>query len=261
MNCRICESDELYLYFTVGNTDEYKYYKCRNCGHVNYDLSGGLDQEKYTQIYVDPNDRTLKINTDQVKSYQFIKKYIPVRGDILDIGCGNGKLLLMARDDGWKAQGLELSELYTEKIKQLFGIDVETANFLDFDAQNSKKYDCIVLRHVLEHLPDSKLAMQKIGSLLKEHGYAMFEFPNIESLEANNKRLLKRLGFKKYKKFPVNFKPGHCNEFCRSSFMKLAEVTGFKVLRWETYSTNALSDFFYQFFSIGTKARALVQKL
>jgi hypothetical protein len=33
------------------------------------------------------------------------------------------------------------------------------------------------------------------------------------------------------------------------------------VLRWETYSTNALSDFFYQFFSIGTKSRALVQKL
>jgi 2-polyprenyl-3-methyl-5-hydroxy-6-metoxy-1,4-benzoquinol methylase len=261
MNCRICDSDDLYLYFTVGNSDEYKYYRCRKCHHVNYDLSSGLDQEKYTQVYVDPDDKALKINSDQVKSYQFIKKNIPVRGDILDIGCGNGKLLLMARDDGWKVQGLELSELFAQTINRLYGIDVKTANFLDFDALKSDKYDCIVLRHVLEHLPDSKLAMRKINSLLKDHGYAMLEFPNIESLEANNKRLLKRLGFKKYKKFPVNFKPGHCNEFCRTSFVKLAETTGFKVIHWETYSTNAISDFFYNLLPIGTKARALVQKL
>lgn len=97
MNCRICDGSDLNLYFTVGNSDEYKYYQCRNCKHVNYDLSGGLDQEKYTQVYVNPLDNSnLKLNIDQVRSYDFIKRNISLRGDLLDIGCGNGKLLLMA---------------------------------------------------------------------------------------------------------------------------------------------------------------------
>ena len=53
-----------------------------------------------------------------------------------------------------------------------------------------EKYDLVILRHVLEYLTDSSLAMKKINQLLKPSGKKLLEFPNIESLEAKIKRVI-----------------------------------------------------------------------
>ncbi|MCH8134874.1 MAG: methyltransferase domain-containing protein [Proteobacteria bacterium] len=50
------------------------------------------------------------------------------------------------------------------------------------------------MRHVLEHLPDSILAMNKIGDLLKDNGLALLEFPNTRSMSYSVKRVLKNRG-------------------------------------------------------------------
>ena len=49
-------------------------------------------------------------------------------------------------------------------------------------------FDLVVLQHVLEHLPDSILAMNQISSLLKVNGYALLEFPNTGSFGYAYKR-------------------------------------------------------------------------
>ena len=258
MKCRLCDSSDLKLYYTQGNNSEYKFYKCNNCELVNYDIDGGLDQSKYSYEYISPENESHKQNKTQTKSFNYIKKNLSNKGKLLDIGCGNGKILLLAQNYGWEVRGLELSKYYAETILNKYGINVEVSNFLEYDVSQEEKYDFVILRHVLEHLPDSILAMKKINQLLKPGGIALLEFPNIESLEAKIKRAIPIFKKKKYKQ---NYKPGHCNEFSKKSFQFLANKTCFELISWNLYSNKIDSSFLLTKLNISSKARVLVKKV
>jgi hypothetical protein len=115
------------------------------------------------------------------------------------------------------------------------------------------------LRHVLEHLPDSILAMKKISKFLPKGGYAHFEFPNINGIAMRTRRFLKRIGLRK-PNFHPDFKPGHSNDFSKPTFLYLLNLTGFRLIRWETYSFKPFKSFIYNHIHVGAKARAIVQK-
>ncbi len=259
MECRICGGTHLSLYYTQGNKNEFKYYRCATCTNVNYDLSTGLDQEKYAARYFDPEDENARTNVGQTVSYNFIKNHVPVKGRFLDIGCGNGRILLLAKRDGFEAEGLELSEFYAEKLWNKAKIPVKVANFLELEIPEEMRYDVITLRHVLEHLPNPRLAMSKINELLNPEGFAELEFPHIEGYGSKLKRFKEKTGISK-KKYPEGYKPGHCNEYTKKSFNMLAEVTGFEMIKWQTYSSSSAVSFFYKIFPIGSKVRVIIKK-
>ncbi len=258
MVCRVCGSDELELYYTQGDDQQFKFKRCDECGMVNYDLSNGLNQEKYGRVYIDPYDEDDKVNIAQTITYRFITKHLDKPGSVLDIGCGNGRLLYLLQKAGWQPHGLELSPLLAESIEKKLGIDVDIANFLE-DGYTDQKYDLVVLRHVLEHLPEPVLAMKQINSALKENGHAVLEFPNIKALDLKVKRLLQKAGIHD-RTYGKGYVPGHCNEYNKDSFTFLAEKAGFEVVVWETYSYKPVKNFFYNLIPIGNKARTIIRK-
>ncbi len=260
MKCRICGSDRLSLYYTQGNSEEYKFYICSDCTAVNYDLSGGLNQEKYTSSYLDPNDESNKININQRETYNHIIKHFPKPGKMLEIGCGNGKILLLMQSNNWQVSGIELSEDYAKEITKRFKIKVDVLNFIDDNISDINDLDLVVMRHVLEHLPDPILALKRIHSMLKPGAHALMEFPNIEALDFKVKRFLNKIGVHK-KKYRTNFKPGHCNEYNKQSFNKLAEICGFELVSWATYSGKPIMNMIYSFVPIGSKARIIIKKI
>ncbi len=257
MKCRLCGGSDLKLYYTQGDRDQFRFYKCGTCGLVNLDLCEGMDQAKYTEAYIDPMDMGQRQNIFQKASYDVIKSRIKTRGRLLDIGCGNGRLLLEASKDGWQVEGLELSTAYAEAIRSSLGIDVSVADLFDFDGAG-RKFDLVVMRHVLEHLPDSVAALKKIRTLLTPGGYAVLEFPNIEAPELRWKRFLRNAGLYR-KRYAETYSPGHCNEFCRESFLYLVERTGFSMIEWKTYSSSPILNPVYGLTGIGAKARAFIR--
>lgn len=259
MKCRLCGSENLYLFYQQGNNNQFDFYRCRSCNLVNYDLQGGIDQKKYTDTFVDPSFHFHKQYKGQEKTFEFISRHIPQPGGLLDIGCGNGSLLLIARDHGWKVTGMELSNFYANELGRRYGIKVITANFLDYFPSPEEKYDLVTLRHVLEHLPDPISAMQRISSLLREGGIALLEFPNIDGAEARFRRFLAktRLHRRNYKE---DYFPGHCHEFSEKPFRLLCDMTGFRVILWETYSSKTILNRLNRLMKTGSKARALIQK-
>jgi hypothetical protein len=88
---------------------------------------------------------------------------------------------------------------------------------------------------------------------------AIFEFPNIESLSHRFQRFLAKYNIHK-KKYKPDYKPGHCNEFSKRSFIYFLSVTDFELIRWETYSNKPLTNRLYNKWHIGTKARTIVRK-
>lgn len=256
MNCRLCGGNDLHFFYAGGNKGQFKYYRCGDCRLVNYDLTTGYDQEKYSEQYISPVDNTGKANRDQTDSYYYLRQFITPPGTMLDIGCYNARILFLARQEGWQVQGLDLSPEIAERVKDDVGIDIRVQDFLEHEPV--EKYDVVILRHVLEHLIDPIMAMTKIRQLLNDDGTALIEIPNIDGLSKRFNRALKRLGLKKGKRHSDGRKPGHVNEYARYSFHRLADQTGFKVIDWRTYSSSPVSSFFYRYLGIGNKARALI---
>lgn len=259
MQCRLCGSSALTLFYTQGNDDEYRFYRCPDCRLVNYDVAGGLDQEKYELRQPDPRDDGAPRNRPQTLTWRFLHRHFPRPGSLLEIGCGNGRLLHLARQAGWEVQGLELSPVLAASVRERLDVDVDTADFLRYEPDDGARFDVVLLRHVLEHLADGKQALRRIHRLLRDGGHALLEFPNIEALDLRMQRWLRRTGLHR-KFYPEGYVPGHASEYGRRSFQRLLEATGFELVVWETYSYDPVRNFVYNRWHIGDKARAIVRR-
>jgi len=128
--CRLCGGRDLRLYYTLGNQAQFRYFRCAGCGLVNYDLDGGIDQGQYTKIFVDPRDDTNPRNHDNDAAFRFLQQKVRGPGRLMDIGCGNGRILWVARQAGWQVKGLELSEEMARYAAGIVGCEVVANDFL-----------------------------------------------------------------------------------------------------------------------------------
>ncbi len=260
MKCRLCDSDRLSLAYTQGNEAQYRFYRCQDCCLVNYDLATGTDQAKYAHPDSTASDDTARSNRGSSASYRYLSRRVSTTGKLLDIGCGNGRILYLATRDGWDARGLELDRDLAEFAAVETGCQVTTMDFLDSAATiEGAPFDVVILRHVLEHLRDTRLALGRIRSLLTVGGIALLEFPNIDGLDLRLKRWLEARGVRR-KTYGTDYVPGHCNEFSRSSFDFAAKVCGLQIVDWQTYSHRPLVNLGFGRLGLGNKARVIVER-
>jgi len=225
-------------------------------------LSGGVEQGQYTKIVVDPRDDSNSRNHDNDQAFLFLQKHVPTPGRLVDIGCGNGRLLWVAKQAGWQVKGLELGAEMARYAAERVGCEVVANDFLADEPPpgDREAFDVVSLRHVLEHLPYPRLAMEKISGLLRPGGWLLIEIPNIEGWSKRWVRFITRTGLHK-RRFPPDLMPGHCCEYSRQSFTALMERSGYRVLCWETYTKKRFGNWILARLPVGTKARALVQRL
>lgn len=257
MNCKLCGSPDLRLFYTQGDRDQFRFYRCGKCRLVVRDARGAVSQEKYLVTHVDPRAPTRR-NRAHRQTYAFIRRLIPARGRMLDLGCGDGTLLWLAREDGWQVQGVELFPEQTRLVRETLGIDVATSDITAYEGVG-EAWDCVVLTHVLEHLPDPLGALRKIHRLLKPGGAGVLEFPNIDAFDARLRRLLERLRIHR-RHYEPTYQPGHMQEFCRASFAFAAQQADLELEVWETYAINPLKYAIFRTIPVGNKARVLVRR-
>jgi 2-polyprenyl-3-methyl-5-hydroxy-6-metoxy-1,4-benzoquinol methylase len=257
MICKLCGSGELELFYTQGDRRQFRFYRCQQCRLVLYDTRAGVNQEKYILTRVDPRAPTRQ-NRAHRQTYAFIKRHTTAPGRMLDLGCGDGTVLWLAREDGWYVHGVELFPEHAKLVHETLGFEVETSDITAYKGATDS-WDCVVLTHVLEHLPDPLGALRKIRSLLKPGGVGVLEFPNIDALDARLRRQLERWRIHR-RRYAPTYVPGHVQEFCRASFEYATEKAGLALEVWETYSINPLQYALFRVVPIGNKARVLVRR-
>ena len=207
MKCITCQNelnnDKIYLVkeMMYGYRDEFKYYHCSKCGclqinKIPKDLEKYYPKDYYS--YSKPNIRSnyffnyLKQKRSDYcigkKNFiglliselygtthwqEWFKKIkINYSDKILDVGSGNGDLLLNMKLDGFK---------------NLYGIDpyLQEDNIL-YSEVNLRKidiyevydfFDLIMLNHSFEHMPDPLNVLKKINSLLLKFKFLMIRIP------------------------------------------------------------------------------------
>lgn len=108
----------------------------------------------------------------------FFKEHLPP-GNILDVGCGDGGFLLLARAKGFKVFGVDYDSRMIAIAKER-GIDrAESAEFKRyFEKRHEGEFDVVTLFDVLEHTPEPAQLLEWIKPLIKPGGYIAITLPN-----------------------------------------------------------------------------------
>jgi SAM-dependent methyltransferase len=103
---------------------------------------------------------------------------------LLDIGCGNGTFLHVARSRGFLPHGMDVSARAIEIANKQYGLPVRQGG-LGSKAWDGSRFDFVTMFHVLEHLPDPQSALLRARDLLEPDGTLIIQVPNISSIQAH----------------------------------------------------------------------------
>jgi SAM-dependent methyltransferase len=115
-------------------------------------------------------------------------KYFPsnVRGKLLDVGCGDGRFLRHAKEQGFEVWGIDFDKKSVENVKRNLGIETVFAmsleEFYEYAKERGLKFDIITFFEVLEHQDKPREFLEMVKGLLKEGGYIAGSVPNKESI-------------------------------------------------------------------------------
>jgi 2-polyprenyl-3-methyl-5-hydroxy-6-metoxy-1,4-benzoquinol methylase len=212
--------------------------RCQQCGLYYVDLSFSREflrehPEEQTEVAVSYRtlvarrmceDPELDALEDSVRKVYFrdrlrlLEKFCDQGGRLLDVGCGRGVFLELARNAGFEPFGVELAAADAEAARRKVGTAVVATDFEQIGTANPD-FDVITLFHVIEHFRSPSRAMAIVSSLLKPGGLVIIETPRIDTLWF---RLLGR----RWREFMF----GHLFFFSRGTLADLLKRHGFTII-------------------------------
>jgi SAM-dependent methyltransferase len=96
---------------------------------------------------------------------------------LLDIGCGEGTFLRVARKRGWEVTGTELNPVPARQQ------GLEVFSTLD-ECESRGPFDCVTLWHSLEHMPDPMAVIARIRGFISQGGLVLLAVPDFEGLQS-----------------------------------------------------------------------------
>ena len=153
-------------------------------------------------------------------------------GRLLDIGCGTGDFLSVAKSVGWQTVGFEPNDK-ARNLALSKGVELvaETTDLPD------ASFDVITMWHVLEHVPDVEAQIKELRRLVKPGGTIVIAVPNFKSVDA-----------KYYGKFWAAYDvPRHLWHFSKTAIKKLFEEQALfleevKPMTFDSYYVSLLSE-------------------
>lgn len=190
--CNLCNRPDVKLLFEdIRKFDRsYNVYQCPHCDTaVTVPFP---DKEELNRLYSSDNYRAhdrrfiypvelfvKHFNSSRLRSIERICK----KGRMLDIGCGRGLALHMAREKGWETFGLEFSDDSAFHAKNILDLDVRTGGLPEAGFEHNS-FDVITIWQVLEHMEKPEQTLRECYRLLKTGGVLVMSVPNRESLQA-----------------------------------------------------------------------------
>ncbi len=228
--CAACGSQNYDLYPVHLNEwlpQDYTYSKCNECSFVYVNPrplpeeveeiysahTNPFDQEEYEGLDVE-HDTIQRLVTR-------LKEEVP-SGKLLDMGCGRGDFLKVAREQGYDVQGSDLSTADSpHEGVPIFQGFLKDANF------ETNEFDVIVTRNTLEHIFDPNEDLHELNRILKPGGLLYVKVPHVKYEEGWRCRAF--FGFKSLFTPPV-----HLNHFSTNTLSTILGRNGFEVVSWES---------------------------
>jgi 2-polyprenyl-3-methyl-5-hydroxy-6-metoxy-1,4-benzoquinol methylase len=230
VKCPICytEVEERNIketYVSPYNNQEYKRYECPNCDVHWWEPLKIIPEFYESEVFEYCVEFHEGVGTRLYEWHTAFFKYFPsnVKGKLLDVGCGDGRFLRHAKEQGFEVWGIDFDKKSVENVKRNLGFDTVFAmsleEFYEYANEKNLKFDVITFFEVLEHQDKPREFLEMVKGLLKEGGYIAGSVPNWE-------RLFVEVDWKDY--FHRDYPPHHFLMFSKSSLEKALNFSGFK---------------------------------
>jgi 2-polyprenyl-3-methyl-5-hydroxy-6-metoxy-1,4-benzoquinol methylase len=223
--CNLCNEKKSVLLYSINNFD---IVKCEKCGLV---YINDIPSDKELSDIYEENSDILNANVEEAiqrsvfknphqKRYKLISKL--AKGKLLEIGCGNGEFLKVAKMNDWDCIGVDISKKNCIRVNSN-GIKAIQGDICDMDFFVEEYHECfdvVVMWACIEHLKNPKKAIINLHKCIKPGGYLFISTGDIESINAkisgSNWNLLTP--------------PQHLFYFSEKSLVYLLKNTGFEPL-------------------------------
>lgn len=242
MRCEVCHTEDRKALYHLSDCDVLK---CKNCGLVFIDLTGRDDAFKdlYSSEYFNTRDKYnpdildvhgnefgTAVTSEFLKGLETIEN-VRKRGRLLDVGCGTGIFLNMARKRGWEVSGVDVSDYAAHIAKERFGLQVDLRPLTEIKFP-SGYFDVITLWDSIEHFSHPSLYLREINRILKHDGILILNTPNENSLSRTIARLLYHVSFGLFK-YPARrlYHKYHSYYFSEQTIKALLADSGYSLIQ------------------------------
>ena len=143
----------------------------------------------------------------------FVEQLPP--GDLLEVGCGAGDRLPLFKSLGWRVTGQDVDPVAGNEARRTNGVEVHIGPLEDL-ARAERRFDAIVVNHVIEHVVDPVALLRLCRSMLRPGGSLVCVTPNAGSWGH------RRFGVQWMSLDP----PRHINIFTPASLRMASEMAG-----------------------------------
>ena len=170
-----------------GLPDVYNIVECDNCGFIYSDMIASQaifdnyyeNNSKYENLCLSSSTGGIKDRTKFEVFYNEVEGFINKDFEVLDIGCANGGLLYLLKENGFhKISGIDMSEICVENVSEM-GVKCFKGGLFSLPENFIGKFDLVFLTGVLEHIYDIENAMKNICYVLNDSGMVYFDVPDM----------------------------------------------------------------------------------
>ena len=213
--CLVCNGPKIH---PLRGYESHDLSECSNCGFIFMrKIPTGAELESYYSVYAYESEKEMPEPT-RISLEKLVKGFNSYRQNnrILDVGCGDGWILDIAKKDGWDAYGTEYSARAIE-ICEAKGIKMYKG-VLRPEKMQVNEFDVIVSSETIEHINNPREDFSNICKLLRKGGLLYVTTPNFNSYL---RYLLKE-------KYNIIKYPEHLSYYTKTTLNTLLTNCGFK---------------------------------
>jgi len=193
--CLVCGSDEIDRRYAITRFDVME---CRPCHQVFLHPLPGVEEirQLFTSLYTSGEGSVPELKdyyrfcfedepdnplVEQYEAWLDVIEEVKSPGRVLDVGCGTGLFLSVARRRGWEPFGVDESREATDHARDHFGLDPWVGEFGSF-ADSGETFDLVTGWDVIEHSRDPVELIRAVRRCLAPEGFVSFSTPNQRSI-------------------------------------------------------------------------------
>jgi 2-polyprenyl-3-methyl-5-hydroxy-6-metoxy-1,4-benzoquinol methylase len=228
--CAVCHSQDLKPILIKNG---YHLTHCNKCGLIF--VTDPPNEAELRTLYSPEKNYQTKYQFSPKAREQFmvhcyrnfnVFKEFSSQGVVLDVGCSIGGFLSLCT--GYERVGLEINEASRKVAQNHFGLEeIYEYTLSEFHyLYPGRRFDCVTLWDVLEHLPDPNQTLEIIRQVLHPDGILFIDTPNADGLFARVSFML-RDSFGWYHPEP----PHHLYQYGVSTLTQILQRHHFEVLK------------------------------
>lgn len=220
MACPVCGGND---FIELGEKNGFPLVQCRTCTQrfCHPMPTPEVIDAYYAKYWI--NEKNIRNGEKKIRKLKRILRPVLRKApgkSFLDIGCNTGFGVEAARQLGYRATGIDLSEEAIEIARRLYPENRFIFGTAQGFAQNGEYFDAILCREVIEHMPEVHSFMAALRSLLKVGGVLWLTTPDAEHFRVP----------KNFPEWKEVIPPEHVSFFNLKSLRRLLSEYGIEIL-------------------------------